>query len=482
MMAGHPQRSNLMRYTGSDIWTALPLRFASRIAALRHTRPILVERQIDSTTAFIVPFSTVTVFDTTIFQTTFVTVRASDVASLSTRSGVRSTLASGSISVSSSLGTRTSSLAKTRTNLPSVITGGPSPNSVSSTSSVEVPAVMTSGSTTPEGTAVSIVEKDGGRHPNKTAIVGDLSGTIAGLLFVGVIICLFLRRRRKKLARASGYDWAASSDPPHCHEVEKGFISTIIHSRTGTAVTRESPAPAFQGRPGTAPAVDEDHRMIRMSTVHWPRPFALGSGEGYRESVPAGQLRCTNPDSRPGTPQTISNSPQSFFSRQRSLLRREPKSQPQQRHPLAQEVSTIKVVDPALSRECISRYSNTPSFKSYPSISTQVVHQRAPDDLFLTPTAEEPGEITHPKRPSAARTITAASKTWAQIKHPLRNRSASNLEADVRVSSHYSVDTTTSSARYSRRSDPFDLDRQSRNWNAGSEGRPGRSQTLYEGT
>lgn len=484
-----PMSRSLKRNYWKDLWTAYPSRLTNRIA-IRDTVARFAKPQADTATALIVPFSTVTVFDTTIFHTTFVTVHASDLASQPTGSGVRNSHSSSLLSGSSSISDRTSLPVSARTTLPSVIVDGSKPTS--SSTSPTLPAVMTSGSTVPESTAIPIVGNESKQQSNKSAIVGGLSGTIAGLLLIGVIVCLLLRRRRKKLEHASGSDWGTSDDPTFSHAAEKGFISPVIHSRSGTAVTRESPGQAFQGQPGTAPAVDEDHRMIRMSTYHWPRPFALGAGEGYRESVPAGQLRCTNPDSRPGTPQTITGgSPQTFFGRKRSLLRGTPRpqsQQQQQRHPLAQELPTIKIVDPALSRECISRYSNTPSFKSYPSISTvQVVQHRTPDDPFLTPTTEEPTETSQIQRPSAARTISAASRTWASILHPLRNRSASKLEPNVRASSHYSVDTTTSSARFSRRSDPFDLDRQSRNWNAGSEGRPRshlgqRSQILYEGT
>ncbi|CZT14179.1 uncharacterized protein RCC_00153 [Ramularia collo-cygni] len=419
-------------------------------------------------TAGIIPFSTVTVFESTILQTTFVTVHASTLTGLPTTSGLRS---SNSHDLSSASAIRSSALAGTHTAFPSVLV---SP----STSSSVIPAVMASPSTAPQSTAIPIAGKDGEQKSHKIAIVGGLTGTIAGLIFIGVILCLLLRRRRKKAEHPGGMDWAAREDTPTPHVVEKSFFAAGVHSRPGTAVTR-------------------DDRIIHINTRHWSRPFALGAGEGYRESIPAGQLRCTNPDpSRPNTSQTIPKTPPTLFNRKRSLSRTTEMSQ---RHSLAQEVPpvppvppvlplpTIKVVDPILSRELISRYSGTPSFKSYPSISTVQVAQQPSDDPFRTPSTGQSIESEQTERSSAPRPTTAASKTWAHILNPLRSRSPSCLELRARASSECSVDTVSSSARFSRRSDPFDLDRQSRNWNAGSEVRSKshftrRSQILYEGT
>lgn len=483
---------NLERNSWDDIWTAISSDFASHILS-RDSNPGNTEVELGTTTALIIPFSTVEVF-TTVFQTTFVTVQASSLAGLApTSSRVRISRSSTQFQTFSSTAIPTSRLASASVRLPSVVvTDGSQLNFPSSTVSLEIPVVMTSGSAAPAPSTESFIGKEPEHKSNKTAVVGGLSGTIAGLLFIGVLVCLLLRRRRRrKSAQAGVDDWASRDETLLSFAREKGFISAVIPARPGTAMTRKSSTQVFQSSPAAAPAVDEDHRIIRMSTCHWPRPFALGAGEGYRESAPAGRLRCTNPDlSRPGTPQTTSSTPKTFFSRQRGLFGGLPRSQQQiqhNQHSLAQEIPTIKVVDPALSRECVARYSNTPSFKSYPSISTVQVVQRTPDDPFLTPPPEETAERDQPRRPSAMRTITASS-TWSHIGsllHPHRNRSATCLEAGVRASSHYSNDTE-SSARFSRRSDPFDLDRQSRIWNTGSEGRPGshftRSQALYEGT
>lgn len=481
---------NLERHIWNGTWAAITSRFTSRIAT-RGWSSSSSESQLE-TTAFIVPLSTVTVFDTVI-QTTFVTVQASSLAGLQPTSSNAQSSRSPIISpASSSTPIPRSLVATTRETLPSGETGGPQSNFPSSTTYPSVPLVMTSGSATPESTS-GFIGKVTAHRIHKKAIVGGLSGTIAGLLLIGVLVCLVLRRRRRKqAARGGGYNWAASDDALLSYAEEKGFISSVALPRPGNAVTRDSPAPAFQSPPHTAPAIDEDHRMIRMSTCHWPRPFALGAGEGYRETVPAGQLHCTNPDlsSRPSTPQTMASTTKTFFSRQRALFAASSRSQPQQQHPLAQELPTIKLVNPALSRECVARYSSTPSFRSYRTISTvQVVQHHTPDDPFLTPTSEEPVAKKRVQRPSIIRNVSTSrtlSRIGSLLHHSSRNRSGSCLEAGVRDSSHYSVDTD-SSARYSGRSDPFDLDRQSRNWNLGNEGRPGshfgsRSHILYEGT
>lgn len=476
-----PLKCNSEPVLSKNIWTALTLRFVDRIA-IRDSDSGLAGRQLETTDS-IIPLSTVTVFESTIFQTTFVTLYASESADpLATTSRVRNTPAIVTLATSSSMSRIGSSSTITAKLLPPVVVG-------SSTISEGVPTVMTTGSGMPVPTVNTSSAKDPAQRSNRTAIVGGLSGTIAGLLFIGVIVCLMLRRRRKKemSEQASERHCAARDDALLPDASEKGFATSFIHPRSATAMTRESPASAFQGLPGAAPAVDEDHRMIRMSTCHWPRPFAPGAGEGYRESVPTGKLRCTNPDrSRPGTPQSISSNPKQFFGRPRTLFRGSSRSHLHQKHPLSQGMPTIKLVNPAFSRERPSRYSNTPSFKSYPSMSTvQVVHHRTPDDPFLTPSAEEIVGYGQLQRPNVQRTTSAWSQISSLLDH-LRNRSASNLESGLRASSRYSVDTI-SSARFSRRSDPFDLDRHSRGWTVGSEGQTGsylgrRSQILYEGT
>ena len=329
----------------------------------------------------------------------------------------------------------------------------------------------------------------------KRAIIGGLSGTIAGLVLIGLIIFLVLRRRRKQQeARDIDEDYMS----------EKGVHSPPVHRWAGfaaaTPIGRGSPRDSHNYPASTSQiAVDEDHRIIRMSTRHWSRPYAVGEGEGYREAVPSGQLRVVNPDTtRPSTPRRPStDTVGSYFRKQQSAfagfvfsLPRSARQSRTEQTSRAQETPTIAIVDPSLSRECVLGSTGTPSFRSYPSmVSLPTIRQQPPEDVFLAtlPEAESPVEDTSlppepgTRRPSLAplqNVAGSASRTLSHFGHsllqPFRPKS-SNAATPQQKQAHLS--SSTYSSRMSRRSDPFDLDRPSIRGSNHIAGVP-----LYEGT
>ncbi|KAF2160619.1 hypothetical protein M409DRAFT_59872 [Zasmidium cellare ATCC 36951] len=455
-----------------ELWSAVASRVEERTAA--------VGTESGTSTMAPPPVFTVSV-TTTILSTTFVTVPYSSEgagslpAATDSVSSSRTSIPSSPTSISS---TSRSSSSLTTTNLDTVL-----PTIVTASSQIQLPPIASSspsatspGSSAANETSNSMIGMDSQSESQKKAVVGGLSGTIAGLIFIGVLICLILRVRRKKHEpKEEPFDAASEK------EVRPNFF------RTWTGITiaggRDRPRTA-QPRPESTSSVtvDEDHRIIRMNTRHWPRPFAPGAGEGYRDSVPHGQLRVMNPDlsSRPITPRRSSDTPSSFLRKQRSALtgfvfgaprssqsRNSQSRDQQQQHPLAQsDIPTITVVDPTLSRECIAPYARTPSFKSYPSINTlPIVRQEPPEDPFVTPpnNTQPPPPIHDPhrvRRPSLSSSLhSTATKTWSHLLHPFRPHTTTTTPIqNVRNASHFSVSTSNSNSNSSyRRSDPFDL-------------------------
>jgi hypothetical protein len=345
----------------------------------------------------------------------------------------------------------------------------------------------------PLSTSFKISSASHATHNNhKQAIIGVLTGTIAGLMLIGILIAIFVRRRRKH--RELDDPSASESGNPSLI-TEKGIRPTI--SRKWTEITnRGTPKTPTQFPQSRSPAmVDEEHHIIRMSTHHWPRPFA--HGEGIRDSTGPGQLRVVNPDlSRPGTPRmSTETAAGSFLRKQRyalaaalaganrsftnlSLPSRSrassrsasfpaPQQQMDQHVPPVPPVPDI-TIDPVLSQECMIHPAlRTPSYRSYPSLtSLPLVSQQPPEDPFITPPEEkELPELPKPRRPSIAPLQSAAGRTlssFGSALNPFRTKSNVVIES-VRSWSQQTSDSISS--RFSSRgatgmerwSNPFDL-------------------------
>ncbi|KAK4893758.1 hypothetical protein LTR27_008006 [Elasticomyces elasticus] len=433
-----------------------------------------------------VPYSTVTV-QSTILQTAFVTVTTG--------------LAQPEINTHSSPSSTPTILDPVPITTPTSSTRS-SGGSGSLTVSLETQRPVTTPSATASSSAITATS----RLTQKHAIIGGLSGALASFVMIGAILffCLRKRRRRNEVDELSVQ-----------HEVldEKGFRPTL--KRKWTELTSKgTPKPTPQLPPTSSPiTIDEEHHIIRMNTQHWARPYALGHGEGYRESVGPGQLRVTNPDaSRPVTPgRTSSDTNASFLGRLQYLGASRPTTPRsdtagsylgKQRSRLAAVMLTANrsrtssrsnvhdatppripeiVIDPQLSRECIAPQARTPSLRLYQSATSQpYVQQHPPEDPFLTP-PDERDETTsqhqttaqqRPARPSLA-PLQSAARTLSHIGSVLnpfsyRTTSVNKTALPSVRSSTGSISTgsiSTWSAGWSQRntgiSDPFDLDRPS---------------------
>ncbi|TKA30333.1 hypothetical protein B0A50_02560 [Salinomyces thailandicus] len=403
--------------------------------------------------------STVTVIGPTILRTTFVTIQRSTEPVQPT-----STVPTSALSSSSSiLATHSPSTSPdTLAILPKVITQGSEsrPWSTATTSSTR--------STSETSSASSNVAAPSSGSLQKHAIIGGLSGAIAGLVLIGVIICFCLRRRRKA---------TETPDPTH----EKGMIRPAIKRKWTELTGRGTPNHTPQITQSTPVIVDEDHHIIRMSTQHWARPYAEGQGEGYREFAGPAPLRVVNPDlSRPNTPSASSLTAGSFLKRQRSALAVVLLSAGRSRSGSKASAYQTKdvpdiTIDPILSQECVANIAETPSFRSYPSLATlPEITQHPPEDPFITPPLET-GPRQRPGLTPLQTASTAAKRTLSHLSSflnpfshapPHSSLSPSSSAADNPATRNSA--TTLSSAFSSRLShrntaysDPFDLDKPS---------------------
>ncbi|KAK0938973.1 hypothetical protein LTR29_009463 [Friedmanniomyces endolithicus] len=482
------------------------------------------------TTAVVtVPISTVTV-QSTILQTAFVTVTSglvqpyssSSSASISTSSSSTSRISTSQLSVPqstlplpspSSTGFSASFVPVVTQSTPSALStasitesleNGQSttaaPKAISTAASTVAP---TAASTAALATAPASATVGAKQVSQKHAVVGGLTGAIAGFVLIGALLFFCFRKRRRR-----------QDDERDAHHE--------IHNEKGLRPTMKRKWTEMTGRV----TVDEEHHIIRMSTQHWARPYALGQGEGYRESVGPGQLRVMNPDAaRPETPRMSSDTAGSFLGRLQHLGPSRPTTPrsdtassflKKQRSALAAVLLTANrsrassrsnihthdptphipeiIFDPALSRECIAPSARPPSFRSYLSAtSLPIVQQSPPEDPFLTPPDEKDEEASSPPRQRPTRPTLAplqsaagaATRTLSHLGSAMLNpfRTQSVVETTTVARSPSSV-STWSSRRNTGFSDPFDLDKPSVRGSTAAHVTSDleRGRTLYEGT
>ena len=306
-----------------------------------------------STVLVTLPVTTVTI-DTTYQRTSFLTIKVT-VLPLQIYGTTTKPFIATSITDTPTFQTATSdALQASRAidslvSLPSVVVGnGQQTSLVASTTlnnTAPTDALGGAAATAASTNAPPVQQKQMQQH-EKHVIIGSLCGAIAAFLAIGLLICIVLRCRHKRhhyhdhsLANTSMTEkgmmntTSASTEPTF---MTRWRNKLLRHAQSGrdlavAAVTAAKPtkarnqhrhqvsgtgSPLKCGRrhhapPGTAPTreqsntssvtVDEDHHIIRMSTHHWPRPYARG--QSYRDSLPPGVLRVMNPDrSLPPTP------------------------------------------------------------------------------------------------------------------------------------------------------------------------------------
>ncbi|KAI7189400.1 hypothetical protein KC363_g4954 [Hortaea werneckii] len=448
-----------------------------------------MQPNITATAPAMAPTSTVTVLGSTIMRTTYLTIHRHTKPTDGTGYAPTSASISGSdldlsSSRSSFVSIETTPFSTTSDvnedgfgTLPAIATRGSvngfdtaSSTKPSTTSSTSAVATDQSPSTSPEAN----------ESPREHAIIGGVSGALAGLLLMGVLIAFCLRRRR-----------------PHNEDSdsvsEKGNFRPALKRKWTELTGKGTPKPTPQMPQETPVTVDEDHHIIRMNTTHWARPFAQGQGEGFRESVGPAQLRVVNPDpSRPSTPRISSETAGSFLKKQRTALAavlanagrsRSNSRLSGQPPPNVPEI----VVDPALSSECIFHSPHNPASRSNPSPTPSPEDRRLSQEssTILPPETAHtsPSYQQQPQRPGLSPLQSAGSAAKRTLSHigsilnPFPTPSGAGIETlrsafdGPRYHSTISTQSsaTVSSSRLSSRntttrttySDPFDLDRPS---------------------
>lgn len=429
-----------------------------------------------------VPIRTTTV-DTTIVETSFVTVH------LTTQIPVphphpTSCKDSESCGQSTTTGDR-------HTTLPAIVTGTASSPTTSGVSPHQTEQSASAAAAT-SGPTVSKNSSD-----QKHAIIGGLSGTIAGLVLIGALIIFFLRKRRRRNDDDDVESRGSMS--------EKGFRPMVARKWSELTTRRSATLAEPVVSRGSTP--DFDGGLIRVSMDNWARPYA--HGQSFRESMGPRRLQVTNPDlSRPETPMrrsSDSNVAGSFLKQPRTAFAAflgggRSRGTSTSGTPNRDANIPIIAVEPSSGRG--TPKAPTPSFRSYPSVSSlPMVEQQPPEDPFLTPPDErdELSTPSTPRRPGATPLQTvagAATRTLSHLGSALNPfRSVSNLTMKSQASRR-SVATFFSS---SSAGDPFKLDRpsvyeqslrradsgndRSLRW-AGSESEPPEVPrlTMYEGT
>ena len=475
-----------------EIWSALTSEVGGILGETTSTATPSLDGSATATAARVtmpttvkvpVPVSTVTV-DTTVLQTSFTTIHVT--------TNVVKTSSTKSPSSSNDLPSIKSE--SRHTSLPAVVPGLSSSAKPSSAISHNTHQPSITPSTTANATTTA------SHTTQKHAIIGGLSGSIAGLVLIGVLICLCLRRRRK-----DHEDSNSSYQEPSFNE--KGLRPVLARKWSEITNHKTSPRPPPPvSRGSTTP--DLDGHVIRMSLEHWPRPFL--HGEGFRESVGPGQLRVMNPDlSRPTTPappRGSAESPAGFLKRQRSALaavllgaggggrsRASSRADSSQYSAPVPSIEIDRAASPERERAASSHAAS--SFRSYSSATLPVVNQHPLEDPFLTPPEEsppmpEPLPQARTRRPSLAplqSVAGAASRTLSHLSNTLNPfRSRSDLAESMASASRHSISTFSSAG------DPFKLDRPSIRGSFGGQGGRTASEferqyapnnlTVYEGT
>ncbi|KAI7284713.1 hypothetical protein KC345_g2129 [Hortaea werneckii] len=446
-----------------------------------------MRRNISATAQAMTPTSTVTVLGSTIMRTTYLTIHRNTKPIDGTAYAPTSASISGSILDASS--SRSSSMAIDTTpfptssdmnedglgTLPAIVTRGSvnfnsaSSKKTSTTSTTSAVATNQSPSASPEAN----------EQPQKTAIIGGVSGAIAGLLLMGVLIAFCLRRRKLRNEDSDSIS-------------EKGNFRPALKRKWTELTGKGTPKPTPQMSQDTPVTVDEDHHIIHMNTTHWARPFAQGQGEGFRESVGPGQLRVVNSDPlRPSTPRISSETAGSFLKKQRTalaaVLANAGRSRSNSRFS-GQPPSNVPeiVVDPALSSECIAHSPHNSAPRSNPSPTPSPENHRSSQGSSSTTSPPEttytsPSYHQQPQRPGLSPLQSAGSAAKRTLSHigsilnPFRTPSNAGVEAisgsrrQSFISTQSSITSSSSSRLSSSRetttrttySDPFDLDRPS---------------------
>jgi len=163
-----------------------------------------------------------------------------------------------------------------------------------------------------------------GSSQQSAAIAGGMTGSLAGIMLIGLLFLLFFRRGRRPLSYREK-DGAAAE--PRMSSSSQALPSAIAAAGATRHSDRSANLPPQQPRSGRLPVID--HNLIHMNVEHWDRPFAHEDPHLRDDGSP---LRLMNPDPTPTPPVVFRSSstsvspdaapdnPHRFLQRQRSAL------------------------------------------------------------------------------------------------------------------------------------------------------------------
>ncbi|KAK6423946.1 hypothetical protein LTR95_016455 [Oleoguttula sp. CCFEE 5521] len=351
-----------------------------------------------------------TVIETTfILSTTYVTVTApsptTTIVSLPVLSSI-SSLASG-LSTSSLLESTQSYPTSTRSSAKGAVSttaiGTPSTPGFSSAASTSTDGLIGNGSSSTLETAAPLATEQREAHDRK-AIIGGLSGTIAGLLLIGLLLFFCLRRRRRSRELREISEPVSEKAIPStiaAAVAKPGLARQISNFALGHLRNRSTPELPRPRRPSPC-----DGSLIRVPVDHWDRPFAAGGG--LRDSITPVPLRVANPDpSRVSTPQPAARP--NFLRKQSSNLvaflhdrtRGAASVPPADADLLTPLGPQARHIEPALSREWLVHDTREGGLPTSPSQTTlPVIVQHPLDDSFVDASMLERPTVPHHNTPT----------------------------------------------------------------------------------
>ena len=306
------------------------------------------------------------------------------------------------------------------------------------------------------------IRKESTDNVQKHAIIGGLSGAIAGLVLIGIILCACFKRRQKHRNESDRGRHSSMGDT--LRRSWSQLTNTVGASRTASEASQQPIAvPIRPPMSSQSSSTGLNGSFLQVSMSGWSRPFA--HHQSFRESVGPGALRVANPDTSLGSvtpvPRGSTESGGTYLKRQRSAitgalfgtrLSRSSSLAPssQQRPQRAHSASTNAMA----SSDSLAQPSQPSSSASQYSISSAA--QRV--DPFLTPPLEESTVYSpsRPQRPTLAVLHNAGRSlsNLGQTLNPFRSRVDATTEDEDLASRH-------STLTFSSDGDPFRLDRSS---------------------
>jgi hypothetical protein len=163
-----------------------------------------------------------------------------------------------------------------------------------------------------------------GSSKQSAAVAGGMTGSLAGIMLIGLLFVILFRRRKRPLPYGEKNETAAE---PRMSSSSQALPSTVAAAGAMRRSDRSANTALQQTRSDRLPVID--HNLIHMNLEHWDRPFAHDDPHPRDDGSP---LRLMNPDPTPTppvvfrsssasiSPDTAPDNPHRFLQRQRSAL------------------------------------------------------------------------------------------------------------------------------------------------------------------